>query len=146
MNILANFSERLNELLSEHRYTTKSLHEKTGIPVSAINKYRNGTVAPSVEAALRLAELFCCSLDYLLGRKEDSRVRSFHACPPFGERLIFLLQENHCSQYRLCKDANISSSVLRHWLNGTHVPSLDNVVKLADFFGCSADYVLGREK
>ena len=140
------FADRIKHLRQSKELNQVQLAEKLGVKKQSVSNWENDNIMPSVDMLVKIADFFDVSTDYLLGRKEDSHVRSFHACPPFGERLIFLLQENHCSQYKLCKDANISSSVLRHWLNGTHVPSLDNVVKLADFFGCSADYVLGREK
>ncbi len=146
MDILTSFSERLNELMFDKGYTTKTLHEETGIPISVINKYRQRKVAPSAETAVQLADLFACSVEYLLGRKEENHPQTFYACPPFGERLRFLLAHDHCSQYKLCKETKISASVLHYWLNGTHTPNLDNLIKLAKFFDCSVDFVLGREK
>ena len=140
------YIKRMRDLREDSDYSQAYVAERLGTSQTMYARYERGANELPIHHLITLSKYYGVSTDYLLGRKEDSHVRSFHACPPFGERLIFLLQENHCSQYKLCKDANISSSVLRHWLNGTHVPSLDNVVKLADFFGCSADYVLGREK
>ena len=49
------------------------------------------------------------------------------------------------SQYRLEKDLPVSGSVVYHWLNGKAVPTVDSLIRLSDFFGCSVDFLIGRE-
>lgn len=42
------------------------------------------------------------------------------------------------------KKLGISSGTITQWKNGS-IPSGENLVKIADYFGCTVDYLLGRE-
>ncbi len=142
---MLDFAERLEELMFERELNMQTLAKTAGVSRATVNRYLLGQLLPSVGAAMKLADHFNCSVDYLLGRTDDTP-ESFLSCPPFSERLRFLLEQYRCTQYRLCVYGKFAPSTVRNWLLGIHVPSMDNVLKLADFFDCSADYVLGREK
>lgn len=43
----------------------------------------------------------------------------------------------------VCKELNLSNATATHWKNGT-MPKGDILIKVADYFGCSVDYLLGR--
>lgn len=43
----------------------------------------------------------------------------------------------------VCKELGFSSAASTHWKNGT-TPNGDAIVAIADRFGCSTDYLLGR--
>lgn len=61
----------------------------------------------------------------------------------FHERLAGLIIESETSVQELSKKYGFSLSALYKWLRGVCYPSFDNLVLLADNFGCSADYLLG---
>lgn len=44
---------------------------------------------------------------------------------------------------RVERECGLSNATIRRW--GTVSPSVENVVKVADYFGVSVDYLLGRE-
>ncbi|NCB73647.1 MAG: XRE family transcriptional regulator [Clostridia bacterium] len=48
------------------------------------------------------------------------------------------------SQRTLANDLNISQALLSHYENGTREPGLPFVCRVCDYFGVSADYMLGR--
>ena len=50
------------------------------------------------------------------------------------------------SQYALAKKLGISQSTICNWLNGKKEPSIESLWKLADFFGETIDYIVGREE
>lgn len=57
------------------------------------------------------------------------------------------LREDHdLSQKELAKILNLSQRSYSHYENGTRKIPLDILVALADFYGCSTDYLLGRTK
>ena len=57
------------------------------------------------------------------------------------------LREDHdLSQKELAKILNLSQRSYSHYENGTRKIPLDVLVALADFYGCSTDYLLGRTK
>lgn len=61
----------------------------------------------------------------------------------FHERLAGLIIESETSMQELSEKYGFSLSALYKWLRGVCYPSFDNLVLLADNFGCSADYLLG---
>lgn len=134
----------LKELMSEQELNIKMLAEKTGIDETCITQYLQDKHIPTVEHLVMLADFFNCSTDFLLGKEEESRSLSFKACPPFNERIEFLLEYFNCTSSYIYKNT-VSKSRYYEWKNGTRQPSLDNVIKLADKLNCSIDFVLGRE-
>lgn len=59
-------------------------------------------------------------------------------------RLKELREENNLSQWDVANGIQTSQRNIGRWENGDVIPSADAVVKLADFFQVSADYLLGR--
>lgn len=54
------------------------------------------------------------------------------------------MQAEGVSQYALAKKLGISQSTISNWLNGKKEPSIESLWKLADYFGESVDYIIGR--
>ena len=52
---------------------------------------------------------------------------------------------NGLSQVDLAKRLNVSKQCVSNWENDNVQPSIAMLVQLADFFGVSTDYLLGRE-
>lgn len=46
----------------------------------------------------------------------------------------------------LAKALNVSKQTLSNWENNKRNPDIEIYMKLADFYGCSVDYLCGREK
>lgn len=141
---LSKFGETLSELMEEHNLSPKELAERAGIKRSNIYHYLRGERLPSVGGMVALADYFNCSVDYILGLSEQNGVGQFRACPPFSERLDFLLKYLGVSTYKIYTETDVSKARFFDWKSGRHEPSLDNVVKLAEVFDCSVDFVLGR--
>jgi transcriptional regulator with XRE-family HTH domain len=62
-----------------------------------------------------------------------------------GYRLRELRKENRLSQEKLGKILGVSKVSVSGYENGNRIPSLDILNKILDFFGVSADYLMGRE-
>ena len=62
----------------------------------------------------------------------------------FYEIFSDLIQKRQIKDYQVAKDLNLSSSRISDWRNGHRLPSVENLIKLADYFGVSTDYLLGR--
>ena len=63
-------STRINELRKENNLTQKQLAEKVGCNQSMIARWEKGECEPTAGAILKLAEVFGCTTDYLLGKLE----------------------------------------------------------------------------
>lgn len=62
----------------------------------------------------------------------------------FSRIITLLRKERGLSQKQVAADLNISQALLSHYEKGIRECGLDFVVKTADYFGVSCDYLLGR--
>lgn len=144
---LSNFSKRLAELIKDSDKTLTQFSAEIGCSEATVSRYIHGKYYPTVDITVRMADYFKCSVDFLLGIKEEEFDKyEFKTCPPFGERLVEICKEKHISRYHLQQMTNIPESVMRYWVRGKTKPSIVNVVKIANKLNVSVDYVLGREK
>ena len=140
------FGERLKEYMSDFGYTQEDLEKATGIPRSLISNFLLNKHTPSFDKLVALLEFFNCSADYLIGLTDIPSDETLCPVSPFNERLRTILKENGVSQERLKRELNLSGSVIYKWLSGKSKPSTDSLKKLAKFFDCSVDYLIGRVK
>lgn len=61
----------------------------------------------------------------------------------FGPRLKTLIDEKGITVRSLANDLNVSVGVLSDWQNGNKTPRGDSIMKLTEYFGVTADYLLG---
>ena len=64
--------------------------------------------------------------------------------PEFARTLSLLRQEKGISQRQAAKALGISQALLSHYENGTREPGLAFLVRACDYYGVTADYLLGR--
>ena len=64
----------------------------------------------------------------------------------FSERLKTLRKEKKLTQKELAEQIGISQKSYSHWETGKNEPSLENLIKLADLFEVSLDWLFGRDK
>lgn len=62
----------------------------------------------------------------------------------FAENLGTLRREKELSQREAASGLGISQALLSHYENGAREPGLDFVVRVCDYYGVSADFLLGR--
>lgn len=62
----------------------------------------------------------------------------------FGNTISYLRKEKGLSQKQASEDLGISQALLSHYEKGIRECSLDFVVKIADYYNVSCDYLLGR--
>ncbi|MDE6060258.1 MAG: helix-turn-helix domain-containing protein [Clostridia bacterium] len=145
MLVLSDFAERLNDLMIEkENISTNELAEIIGVHRTTIARYLTGNKIPSVSSVIKLADYFNCTADYLLALQDINQDRTFKQCPPFDEQLKILLEHFQTNRYKIYSTSEINASLLDKWYHGQFQPSIDNVIRLAKFFDCSVDYVLGR--
>ena len=62
----------------------------------------------------------------------------------FSDVFAALRREKQLSQRKVASDLKISQALLSHYENGLREPRLEFVVKACEYYGVSADYMLGR--
>ncbi|MCM1305982.1 MAG: helix-turn-helix domain-containing protein [Bacteroides sp.] len=141
---LSNFVYTLKELLIENDLKQSELSEKLGLGSSTISRYLLEKQTPDIEVAVKIADYFDCSVDYLLGFEDNYKDKTYHEYPPFSKQFLYLLDRFKISRYKLQKLTEISKSTMYYWQKGKNKPTMDNVIKLAKALDCSIDFVLGR--
>lgn len=56
-----------------------------------------------------------------------------------------LREQNDLSMLELAAKIGVSDAAICKWENGDHEPKASYIIRLADFFGCTTDELLGRE-
>ncbi len=62
----------------------------------------------------------------------------------FKDRLKELREERGLSMKALGKEIGVSDAAVCKWENGIAEPKVTYILRLADFFDCSTDFILGR--
>ena len=63
----------------------------------------------------------------------------------FSEQLLAFRVEDNLSRLELSKKLNVSVRLISYWENGQRECGFDMLIKIADLFSVSIDYLLGRE-
>lgn len=67
------FEKRLRQLREQKGYQTQqSLADALGVAQSTVANWEAGRREPNYETTVRLADFFCVSVDYLMGRSDAS--------------------------------------------------------------------------
>ena len=103
------FSERLILLRKLQLLSISEFSRNLGISKSMVSKFENNINSPSALVLLKMANYFCVSIDYLLGRSDDPEWSKY--LPPAEEAFF-----NHpdtwpelINQYKQEKAANPNS-------------------------------------
>ena len=62
----------------------------------------------------------------------------------FEERLLHLRKEKGLSQNAVAKEIKVAPRAYQNYEYGTAEPRLSTLIRIADFYGVSLDYLAGR--
>ena len=139
------FQERLQELLIENELSRLQLSKIIKTHHETINGYFNDNLYPKISIAVKIADCFGCSLDYLLGLTEKYKNNEKNDLS-FIATLKKLLKEKGMSSEKLMKDLNMSDANYYRWQRGSNIPSMTSVIAIAKYFDVSLDYLLYEYK
>ena len=60
------------------------------------------------------------------------------------ERILDLMKERGVNATKLTADTGIASNSITEWKNNRAKPGTDAIIKIADYFGVTTDYLLGK--
>lgn len=135
---------RLSELMNEKYLSSAALAKIVGLSGPAVRNWRRNCSAVKLEHLLRVAEYFDCSLDFLCGRTEDEKPFNKAASPIFAEKLKELIVNSKTPIDRISKETQLDRRNFYDWMNGM-LPVSSSLIRLADYFGCTVDYLVGLE-
>ena len=64
----------------------------------------------------------------------------------FSERLEELIIEQNIDKKTFAKNVGINATCISHFILEKHTPTVKSLIKIADYFNCSTDFLLGREE
>ena len=97
------FKDRLKLLRTSNKFTQQDLADKLEVSQRTIAFYEKGERHPDYESLLKLADIFECSVDYLLGRTNNPN--EVLRKPNPDEALVVL-----------AKNANIPEKMLKEYI------------------------------
>lgn len=62
----------------------------------------------------------------------------------FNNNFVQILQERNITAYKISKETGISQGRMNEYKSGKTMPTVENLVKIADYLECSIDFLLGR--
>ena len=61
------------------------------------------------------------------------------------ERILKLAKNNNMTANKLLVECKLPSNSISYWKQGIKKPGIDALIKIADYFNVSIDYLVGRE-
>lgn len=137
------FLETLDEYLILNDLNVTGFARRANLFPQTVSSWRKGNSYPALASLIKIADLFNCSLDYLLGRAADEAYFPSLEKPTFFKRLNALISKSGFTCYQISKMCKLNNGNFSSWKEKT-VPKPETLVKLADFFNVSLDYLIGR--
>ena len=60
-------------------------------------------------------------------------------------RLKQIIAESGLTQQQVAEGVGVSPQAINHYINGRREPDISTLIKLADFFNVTVDYLVGRD-
>ncbi|MCL2860869.1 MAG: helix-turn-helix domain-containing protein [Firmicutes bacterium] len=140
---MENFATRLSGLMIEKDISAQKLSSIIGVDKSTIHGWKRGTQV-FLSNAIKLANFFECSLDYLMGRSDNDLNFTPRPCPPFYQHFRTALEHLGITAYRMRKESQITGAYFNDWKKGAD-PLMPTLIAAADYLDVTLDYLVGRE-
>ena len=139
------FQERLQELLIENDLSILQLSKSIDISFETLNGYFNKDFYPELSIAIKIANYFKCSLDYLMGLSQDFNNQEKNDLS-FCETIKKLTKEKNISIEKLMKAIDMGETNFYRWQRGNNNPAMTSIIAIAKYFDVSIDYLVGKYK
>lgn len=142
------FKKRLEELMQECELTVEDLQHKLNLEYNSIIYFwLDGTYLPKLNYLNQLANIFECSLDYLIGtsNNNEENKKPYPQLPAFDVRLSEILKNKKITKYKIRKDKVATSGLFRSIFKDKSDPTIETLIKLSDYLNITIDNLVGRE-
>lgn len=146
------FSLKLKELRQKNNLTQDQLADELNTRYhlneskATISQFEHNKRIPDLDRLINIADYFQVSLDYLCSNKSNDNVR----CTNPGTRIKRLIKKNGLSQKEFVEkfnekyDYSDSEATVSQYVNNKRTPEIDKMVKIANFFNVTLDYIMCR--
>jgi len=128
----------------DRKITSQKLALDLGVTVVCVNRWKTNKKDIGLSKLISLCQYFTCSLDYLVGKSENTTRPNNFVLENFGTQVRNIMQERGISTYQLRKDTRYDGAYFYAWDKGSD-PKLSTLIELANYFGCSLDELVGLE-
>jgi transcriptional regulator with XRE-family HTH domain len=148
---MCNLYEQIQQACKKAGLTVSAMCLALGMSKSTMSDLKSGRKKTlSSDTIAKIAEFLNVTTDELIfGReyKEEPNTENAVAIPILYNRIEELCAKQGVSAYRLCKDIGIRGSVLSDLRTGRKQGlSSKTLTLIAEYFGVSIDYLLGKEE
>ncbi len=146
MPISSKFHKRFIELVENLEESNKAtIAKQMDVNYVTFSKIYNYGILPKVTILIRIADFFNVSIEYLLYKTNDEYFDKAQNPISFIERLNELKEKKAIKNYsELSNKVHIHRNSFYEWEQENHLPSIEFLEILADYFNVSMDYLLGR--
>lgn len=146
------FSLKLKNLRQKNNLTQEQLVNELNTRYhfneskATISQFEHNKCIPDLDRLINIADYFQVSLDYLCCNKSNDNVK----CTNPGTRIKRLIKKNGLSQKEFVEKFNEkygysdSEATISQYVNNKRTPEIDKMVKIADFFNVTLDYIMCR--
>ena len=145
-------SKRLKSLREHRNLKQKDVAKDLSLTPYQLSRYENDSSKPDPNLILQFSKYYNVSTDYLLGNIESDE-DELHQIKFYKEkvgvrvlskRIKQLREGRKITQLDLANKVGVSHVSISGYENGNRVPDFENLMKLANFFGVTTDFLLGR--
>lgn len=146
---MASISDRIKMLRTSANLTQEEFGKIFGIVKSTVSLYESGKSCPNDQIKLKICEYFHVPLDFLIGISNVAEYQAGEFNKGFlsdgrcRSAFLDLVEIRHMSFAEICDITGLDIAVIENWFL-TEVPSLQQLVLVADCLKTSVDYLLGR--
>lgn len=139
------FQDVLNDLITERGLSLRKLASESKVSAIQYSRYLKGYY-PTIDVAVRIADYFNCTLDYLFGTSDkfEQANKNGYDLSGFITKYQKALEDNNFTHWKFSKAFSFSESSLRHWKYG-ETPSIPILLIIAKNLSISMDYLIGRK-
>lgn len=140
----ARLQKLLKEAIEDQGVTKVRFAQNVGVSTSVIIRATVYQSVPGVKSLIKLADYLNVPIMYLFDETYGAEFNP--ACHPsdFFSRLASLTEEKGVKYSALSHTMSFAPNAVYEWLRTKSIPSPDYLLQLAEYFGVSVDYLLGR--
>lgn len=140
------FRKRFVELTDELDLKNKTeIAAALGLTYATFVKIYNYGILPTAHILSRIGDYFNVSIEYLIGNTDNDYFIKSENKVTFQERLEELRKKHNISTvYELSQRLHIHRNNIAQWIKKDYLPSIDDLIIIANLFDTSIDYLIGR--
>lgn len=137
--IVHRIGQNIKNLRERKGMTQKELAAALGITRSALSTYEVGIREPNHATTIAIAKLFNVTLDELVMKELTPPI------PMYARNLAYLRRKHDMTQADVANLLGVSKATSCKYENGDVEPNVEQLIKLAEFFGVTMDQIIKQD-